>query len=142
MKDITIKIRGRQYIDDALEDTMEFVTEGKSYIRNGIQYYIYEECDFSGFENCKTSLKVTDDSLKMKRIGNAAGLGADLHLKVGERFTTRYKTQMGDIDMEVRTNEIIKEIDEEGLGKITVDYRISLGGISDMRNVLEVEITE
>ena len=142
MKDIMIKIKGKQFIDNEAEDTMEFVTEGQMYERNGSLYYLYDECEFSGFENCNTSLKITDDSLRMKRIGKGATFGADLFLKVGERFTTTYKTQVGDMDMEVRTSSLTNNLDAEGYGKVTVDYRISLGGIADMRNLLEIEIMQ
>ena len=72
MKDITIKITGNQFIGDEMEERMEFVTDGRMYERNGANYYIYEESEFSGFPGCMTSLKLKDGILRMKRLGKTA----------------------------------------------------------------------
>ena len=57
MKDIMLRIVGKQYAGEEAEEQMEFVTEGKLYERNGATYLVYEESDFSGFPGCKTSLE-------------------------------------------------------------------------------------
>ena len=57
MKDIMLKITGRQMADKDDEDLMEFITEGKLYERGGSRYLIYDESEFSGFPGCKTTLK-------------------------------------------------------------------------------------
>ena len=64
MKDITIKITGNQFIGDEMEERMEFVTDGRMYERNGANYYIYEESEFSGFPGCMTSLKLKDPGVR------------------------------------------------------------------------------
>ena len=43
MKDITIKITGKQCYDGTEEDQMEFITDGRLYERNGYCYLIYDE---------------------------------------------------------------------------------------------------
>ena len=53
MKDITLKITGKQYSADQEEDQMEFITEGKLYEKNGALYLIYEESEFSGMPGLK-----------------------------------------------------------------------------------------
>ena len=83
MKDITIKITGNQFIGDEMEERMEFVTDGRMYERNGANYYIYEESEFSGFPGCMTSLKLKDGILRMKRSlssAKAADSAADIRL--------------------------------------------------------------
>ena len=72
MKDIQIKITGKQFAQDE-EDRMEFITEGKLYEKGESRYLIYDESEFSGFPGCKTTLKLTGDCLRMKRIGSSAG---------------------------------------------------------------------
>ena len=69
MKDITLKITGKQCYDNHEEEQMEFVTDGKLYVRGGAIYIVYDESDVSGLSGCKTTLKVSGDSLKMRRIG-------------------------------------------------------------------------
>ena len=48
MKDITLKIIGRQLFKDREEEQMEFVTDGRLYFRNGAAYVVYEESGVSG----------------------------------------------------------------------------------------------
>ena len=86
MKDITIKIVGRRYNGDEMEDELEFVSDGTMYDRNGAKYVIYDESEFSGFPGCKTSLKLTEKALKMKRIGgDTGGFGTELIFEEGKR---------------------------------------------------------
>ena len=100
MKDITIKIVGRRYAEGELEDEMEFISDAKMYERAGARYLLYEESEFSGFPGCKTRLKLTDDSIKMKRYGEeAAGYGTELVFEKGKRFTSIYETPFGAFDM-------------------------------------------
>ena len=64
MKDITLKITGKQCYDNHEEEQMEFVTDGKIYVSGGAIYIVYDESDVSGLSGCKTTLKVSGDSLK------------------------------------------------------------------------------
>ena len=50
MKDITLKIIGKQSYDDMEEEQMEFVTDGRFYVRGGSAYIIYDESEVSGLE--------------------------------------------------------------------------------------------
>ena len=69
MKDITLKIIGRQLFKDREEEQMEFVTDGRLYFRNGAAYVVYEESGVSGMPSGKTVLKVKDDTVRMRRAG-------------------------------------------------------------------------
>ena len=57
MKDITLKIIGKQSYDDMEEEQMEFVTDGRFYVRGGSAYIIYDESEVSGLAGCKTSIR-------------------------------------------------------------------------------------
>ena len=70
MKEITLEITGRQQYEGVEEDQMEFVTDGKLYIRNGVVYIIYDETEVSGMEGCKTTIRLGESSVKMRRTGN------------------------------------------------------------------------
>ena len=81
MKDITLKIVGKQVFEDAEEDQIEFITEGKLYEKGDSLYLIYEESEFSGMPGCKTSLKVTGNCLRMKRLGTPASLNTAIEFE-------------------------------------------------------------
>lgn len=139
MKDIMLKITGKRFEDDA-EDRMEFITEGKLYDKEGGRYLIYEESEFSGFPGCKTSLKLTDGKIRMKRIGS--GYGTELVFEKGKRFTSQYYTPYGQLDMEVLTTDVVNNLSEEGYGEISIDYHVNIGGMSEGRNQLKIVVSQ
>lgn len=139
MKEITLKITGKQASDDN-EDVVEFVTEGNMYQKNGSLYYIYDEGELSGFAGCKTSLKITGDTVKMKRIGKNIGVGTEMVFQKGKRFSSLYYTPYGEVEMEVLTRDIDNTLDEDGCGQVTIDYSVNLNNIAEGRNLLKIEV--
>ena len=143
MKDITLRIVGRRYAEGELEDEMEFVSDAKMYERAGARYLLYDESEFSGFPGCKTRLKLTDSSIRMKRFGNeAAGFSADLVFEKGKRFTSMYETPFGSFDMEVLTTDIKQDLNPEGYGRIVLGYDVSFRGMDEGRNEIDIEIMQ
>ena len=141
MKDITLKIVGKQIYKDVEEEQIEFVTEGKLYEKGDSLYLIYEESEFSGMPGCKTSLKVTGDSLRMKRLGTYDSSGnTAIQFENGKRYRGLYDTPYGAVEMEVLTNYFKKNLDSEGKGTIDIDYNISLKGLAESRSTLNIEV--
>lgn len=142
MRDITLKITGSQKTADKEDEQMEFITEGKLYEKSESLYLIYEESEFSGFPGCKTSLKLTGSTVRMKRIGSSSGYGAELVFQEGKRFSSQYQTPFGEMDLEVLTSKVENNLSPEGLGRIEINYRVSLGGIAEGNNRLIIEVME
>lgn len=142
MKDIMLKITGRQMADKDDEDLMEFITEGKLYERGGSRYLIYDESEFSGFPGCKTTLKLTGNTVRMKRIGEARRICAEFVFEKGKRFSSRYQTPYGSMDMEVLTSDVVNNLSDEGYGDIHIDYQVSIGGVAEGRNRLKIQVTQ
>ena len=140
MKDIMLKIIGKQFSGDEAEEQIEFVTEGKLYEKNGATYLIYEESEFSGSPGCKTSLKLKGDTIRLKRIGDGTEYGMEIEFKEGQRFSSKYDTPYGPIGMEVLTDSVTNDLSPEGYGKIGVKYQVSLGGMAEGRNELNIEV--
>lgn len=141
MKDIMLKIIGKQFAGEDSEEQMEFITEGKLYERNGATYLIYDESEFSGFPGCRTSLKLKGDTIRMKRLGKDVGYGMEIEFKKGQRFFSKYETPYGTIDMEVLTNSVENNLSPEGRGNIDIDYHVSLDGVAEGRNELKIEVS-
>ncbi len=139
MKDITLKITGRQLFENSEEDQMEFVTDGRLYFRNGAAYVVYEESDISGMPGGKTVLKVKDKTVKMRRTGGEAR--AELYFEKGKRFSSTYETPYGVMGLEVLTNMVDNRLDAEtGSGKISINYDVSLEGLAEGKNQLTIDI--
>ena len=47
---------------------------------------------------------------------------------------------MSSVSLEVYTNSLREELDEEGYGKISVDYKIRFDQYFSRRNILEIEV--
>jgi len=141
MKDIMLKIVGRQVTSETEEEQLEFVTEGKYYVKGDSVYLLYDESEFSGMAGCTTSLKITGDNIKMKRFGESIGLDTEIEFQKGKRYKGYYDTPFGSVEMEVLTNEVINKIEKiEGKGTLNIDYHISLRGLSEGRSILDIEI--
>ena len=55
---------------DGEDDIVELTTMGNYYIRDGIQYIRYDESGATGYDGCKTTLKVKgNDMVTMIRSG-------------------------------------------------------------------------
>ncbi|MBS5335536.1 MAG: DUF1934 domain-containing protein [Anaerovoracaceae bacterium] len=140
MKDITLKITGKQSYDGIEEEQMEFITDGRFYVRGKTAFIIYDESEVSGMSGCTTTIRVDESSLKMKRTG-AEGMGTVLYFEEGKRFSSVYDTPYGAMGIEVLTDYVKNELDtENGKGCINVEYQISMEGLAEGRNKITIEI--
>lgn len=145
MKDIMLRIVGKQINreNNSEEELMEFVTEGKLYKKEGSTYIVYEETEMSGLEGVKTTLRIARNSeeVKMKRFGHDA-MGTVMEFRKGERVNSMYDTPFGLVPMELLTYKIDNGIEpDEARGKLFIDYEISLKGLSEARNLLNIEVS-
>ncbi|MBR5640610.1 MAG: DUF1934 domain-containing protein [Firmicutes bacterium] len=145
MKDIMLRITGKTVRQDEgaekNEDVMEFVTAGQLYHRGTTTFIKYPESELSGLEGCTTSLIITKDKVKMRRTGQPLAADTEMEFKKGERFYGMYETPFGPVSMELLTNDVTGlEEAGEGRQKLSIDYHISLRGLMESRNKLELEI--
>ena len=153
-KNVNLKITSTQYAENLkpsgeafrreleLEDSVEIMTEGTMYSKNNARYITYEECLEAGLEDTKTLVKLSDGSIRIKRYGKAdAGEGMDMTLEPGMLNITRYQIpSMSTLDLEVYTNKLEQNLDDEGYGTISVEYKIKFDKFYSRRNILEIEV--
>ncbi len=136
-----LKIIGKQVMSDEEEQQMEFITEGRYFVKGDSVYLLYDESEFSGMEGCTTSLKITGENIKMKRFGDSIGIDTEIEFEKGKRFKGFYDTPFGSVEMEVLTNGIVNKIEKtQATGTLNIDYHISLRGLSEGRSILDIEI--
>ena len=138
MKNIMLKIIGKQLSKNGSKEVVELITEGKYYSKGDATYLIYRETELSGVQGCTTTLKITDDSINMKRFGAAS---SEIKFEKGKRFNTHYNTPYGNIEMEVLTKKIENGINKkDATGFLNIEYDISLQGLIEGKNNLNIEI--
>ena len=125
-----------------LEDSMEILTEGTVYSRNNATYITYEEAEALGTEDIRTLFKLEDGSIRIHKYARDEDEeGMDMTLKPGMLNITRYQIpMMSSVNLEVYTNKLEDNLDEEGYGKVSVDYKIRFDKFFSRRNILEIEV--
>ena len=140
MKDIILKIIGKQLTYEMEEVQMEFITEGQIYEQDETLFLVYDESEFSGMPGCKTKMEFTEGQIKMSRLGTGAEFETEIEFRKGKRYTGYYDTPFGAVEMEVLTNDIENNLSIDGKGSVNIDYQISLKGFTEGRNKLNIEV--
>ena len=123
------------------EDSIEILTEGTMYQKNNARYITYEESEQIGFEDARTLVKLSDDNIRIRRYGKNDDEGMDMTLQPGILNITRYQMpQNMHLDLEVYTNKIDNNLDEDGYGTVSVDYKIKFDQFFSRRSILEIEV--
>ena len=153
-KNVNLKITSTQYSESLRpsgeaflrelekEDSLEILTEGTMYQKNNARYISYEESEEAGLEDTRTLVKLSDGQIRIRRYGRGdSDDGMDMTLEPGILNITRYQIpKMTAVSLEVYTNSLKEELDEEGYGKISVDYKIKFDRFFSRRNILEIEV--
>ena len=136
-----LKITGKQFASGD-EDRIEFITAGTISTEGKTAYISYEETPISGMEGCTTNLTVSNGKVTMSRSGDSLDETV-MEFEKGRRYRGLYATPYGNIAMELLTNDVkgdILSLLEEKTGSLSIDYDISLKGIAQSRNTLDIEI--
>ena len=153
-KNVNLRITSTQYSENLIpsgeaflrelekEDSLEILTEGTMYEKNDARYISYVELEDAGLENTHTLVKLSDGSIRIRRYGKGDDDdGMDMTLEPGILNTTRYQIpMMNSVNLEVYTNKLEDNLDENGYGTISVDYKIKFDQYFTRRNILEIEV--
>ena len=153
-KSVNLRITSTQYIENLkpsgeafrreleLEDSMGILTEGTVYSRNNATYITYEETEAIGSEDIRTLFKLEDGTIRIRKyVKDEDEEGMDMTLKPGILNITRYQIpMMAAVNLEVYTNKLEDNLDDEGYGKVSVDYKIKFDKFFSRRNILEIEV--
>ena len=153
-KNVNLRITSTQYSENLkpsgeaflreleMEDSVEILTEGTRYQKNDARYITYEESEKVGLEDIRTLLKLSKGKLRIRRYGKGdSDDGMDMTLEPGILNITRYQMpMMMSVDLEIYTNKLEDNLDEDGYGTVSVDYKIKFDKFFSRRNILEIEV--
>ncbi len=132
-----ITLIGKHTVDGE-EDSFELTTQGKYKKQNGRYFVSYEGSEITGYDNTTTTLKIKDDYVSMIRFGKNMG-SSQMIFEENKQYTGVYRTPHGNMTVDVFTNEMSVDIDEEG-GEVNLDYYVQLNSCQPVRNNLTVKI--
>jgi len=152
MKDIMLKITGKQIPRETLigfknikeedkDDVIEFITHGTISSEGEKVYICYDETEISGMDGYKTSLLIEPGKVTMTRTGSELSQTV-MKFEKGKRYNGLYSTPYGSIPMELLTNDVTEFNWASNDKKLSIDYDLSLKGLAESRNKLDIEIIE
>ncbi len=118
------------------EESIEVVTPGNFYKKNGSYYAVYKETELSGMEGTTTTLKIKQDKFSLIRIGSTS---TRMDFDENKKNVSMYKTPYGTIDLGIETNSLNVNVDEQG-GNVLINYKISTVGQALKNTELKINI--
>lgn len=118
------------------ESAIEVVTPGEFYKEDNFYYAIYDETELSGMEGTKTTLKISEDVMYLKRVGTT---NAEMEFRPKSENVILYNTPYGTLEIITKTKELQVDMMDDG-GNVMVDYNLSISGQPGQNTILNINI--
>ena len=134
---VKISIETKQFDEAGNMDTIEVVSYGKLFRKNGKIYLTYNEKVENAEISNTVKISEKDGEVMIKKTG---AVNSTMKLVYNQKHTDRYNLPMGAflIDTYVRSMEI-KEIEENSMD-VFIDYDLEIVNIFKGRNKLKIEV--
>ncbi len=103
-----IIVQNKQTIDGET-DVIEETASGQYHIKNGKQYIMYKTENEGDITSCM--IKLDGNEIQIKRTGSINSL---MVYRTGERRNFAYNLPYGTVEMELETERVISNLDENG----------------------------
>lgn len=137
-KDVLITIKGTQKVAGD-QDTIEMMTTGRFYRKNKLYYICYEETEATGYDGCRTTLKVgPHDKVTMTRFGPSR---SQLIVEQNVRHQCQYDTGYGAMTIGVMGSIFESTLNDNG-GTLTFGYTLDIEATVASENTVEITVKE
>lgn len=137
-KDVLITIQGTQRVGKD-KDSIEMMTTGRFYRKNNLYYISYEETEATGYDGCRTTLKIgPHDKVTMTRFGPSR---SQLIVEQGVRHQCQYDTGYGAMTIGVMGNQFESTLNDRG-GKLFFGYTLDIEATVATENTIEITVKE
>lgn len=131
---VKLKIKTSQYLDGRDFQTIESYYKGEQIEKNGNIYITFSEFDTS--KERSSTIKISDEEVLLLKSGD---ITSRMKFREDRDFRSKYRTPYGVFDMDLHTYKISKRISDKEL-KLNLDYKISIKGLMDANNRLEMKV--
>ena len=132
-KDVLVQVKGTQYMDGD-SDTIEVITNGSCYEKNGKWYVLYEEIMEELNAVTKNTVKISADKVEITKKGL---IQAQMVYETGKMNVCNYTTPMGLILLGITTKDISFCVEEDKL-HLDIQYSLEMNGQPVSGNRLEL----
>lgn len=122
-KDVLVRVKGTQDIDEE-KDTIEVITNGSCYEKNGKWYILYEEVMDELNAVTKNTVKISADTVEVTKKGL---INAQMIYETGKKNVCNYATPMGQILMGITTKDIQFRVEENKM-YLDIQYALEMNG--------------
>lgn len=135
-KDVLVRVKGTQYMDGDT-DTIEVITNGSCYEKNGKWYVLYEEVMEELNAVIRNTVKICPEKVEVTKKGR---INAQMVYESGKKHVCNYVTPMGLILLGITTEAMQLELEEDKL-HLDIRYLLEMNGqyVSGSRLELTVE---
>ncbi|MCR5791668.1 MAG: DUF1934 domain-containing protein [Lachnospiraceae bacterium] len=135
-KEVLVSVSGLQY-DVGSEDSIEVVSPGKYYLKNGKHYVIYNDDSANDGDSVRVRLIVTENRVDMDMAG-ARNTG--MTFEKGRNHVSMYGTEYGNVRLGIYTSYLHVDVREDGM-YICIKYALEINyeKVSDCKIVIRVD---
>lgn len=133
-ENVVIKISGLQVVEHT-GDNVEVLAAGKHYVKNDKHYLLYDEVEEESQAKTSNIIKFNEDIVEIVRKG---AIGGRLVFEENATKQALYSTPMGDLLIELFTQEIALKEQQEGNVDLKVKYQIHIDGNKVSDNEIEI----
>ena len=138
MKEVLITIKSVQNMDGVESDGAELITQGSyDYAADGVRIS-YMESELTGLEGTKTAFLITPEQVVLSRRG---AVNAQMIFRRGKRYSFKYNTAYGALNMCLDTRRLEWNMDEHG-GDMEIEYDINFDKSFLSRNKFKINVRE
>lgn len=139
-KDVLVKISGLQFMGEEDSDSVEVITSGTYYKKNGKHYVLYEEVMEGSTDVTKNVIKIGADSMEVTRKGPAT---VHMMFEKDKKNVSYYYTPFGNLLIGIDAKKI--QIDESELDinvKVNYGLEINYEHVADCHITVDVKSKE
>ena len=121
-KEVLVKITGLQSLEDAQDDSMEIITPGDYYKKNGKHYIIYDELQEGSSDITKNMIKLGENVLDITKRGVT---NTHMLFEKDKKNMSYYYTPFGSILVGINAKKIDVQETEDAIN-VQVDYALEI----------------
>lgn len=134
-KDVLVKVRGIQgsLVED---DTIEMITTGLFYERNGKTYIKYEDTSLDDDAITSTTIKIGEEQVSILRHG---ATNTQMIFEKNKEHFTPYETPYGIFEIILRTTDIqVDKAEDKMTLNVAYNIEVNHSGITESQFIVEV----
>ncbi len=139
-KEVLVKISGLQFVGEEDGDTIEVITSGTYYKKNGKHYVLYDEVMEGTDEITKNVIKLWDDSMDVTRRGPSS---VHMIFEKDKKNVSYYYTPFGNLLIGIDAKDIQMEETEHDINvKVNYGLEINYEHVADCNITVDIKSKE